>query len=158
TRRDGSKPLAGTGETVYIVDDDPRVLRGLTRLLRSHGFQARPFDSAKQFLKEHDPAIPGCLILDVAMPDLTGLELQDALAKCTARRMILFLSGYGDVPVATRAMRAGAVNFLTKPVNDNALLSAVSEALERDRMARIGLAATISNQKRLETLTPRERQ
>jgi len=158
TRWDGGNPIEGPGETIFIVDDDPRVLRGLARLLRCHGLQVRTFTSAKLFLEEHDPFVPGCLILDVAMPDLTGLELQDALEKCTQRRMIIFLSGHGDIPVATRAMRAGAVHFLTKPVNDKALLSAVHEALERDRMARIASAANITSQKRLATLTPRERE
>jgi len=145
-------------ETVFIVDDDTRVLQALARLLKSHGFQVRTFHSAKHFLEEHDPYIPGCLILDVAMPELTGLQLQDTLAKCAQRRMIIFLSGHGDIPVATRAMRAGAVHFLTKPVNDKVLLSAVNEALERDRLARISSAAKLSSQKRFATLTPRERE
>ena len=150
--------MADTTGTVFVVDDDAAVLKALARLLRTHGLKVHTFNSAKLFLEQHDPSVPGCLLLDVAMPELTGLELQEALTPCLEHRMIIFLSGHSDIPVAIRAMRAGAVHFLTKPVNDQVLLAAIHEALERDRVARAAGAVERASQERLATLTPRERQ
>src|SRR5262249_19941768 len=142
--------------TVFVVDDDRAVLRALARLFRAHALPVETFSSAKDFLDAHDPSIPGCLVLDIAMPGLTGLELQQALIKTT--RMIVFLTGHSDVTSAVRAMHAGAVDFLIKPVDDKVLLAAVYEALDRDRRYRATQAAMVSNLHRLETLTRRERQ
>jgi FixJ family two-component response regulator len=144
--------------TVFIVDDDSAVLKGLRRLLTSHGFQVRTYNSALLFLEEHDPGIPGCVILDVAMPEITGLEVQEKLSQRLANRMIVFLSGHGDIPAATQAMRQGAVHFLTKPVDQDILLVAVREALEKDRLTRRTMALRKSIQDRFATLTPRERE
>lgn len=144
--------------TIYLVDDDPGVLRGLSRLLRARGFEVQSFASAGEFLREHDPAIPGCAILDVAMPDLDGIELQEALIAADTHRPVIFLTGRGDIPMSVRAMRAGAVDFLTKPVSDGALLDAVGRARESDARSRDRLSELNSIQTKIRTLTPRERE
>jgi FixJ family two-component response regulator len=146
------------GATVFVVDDDPAVLRALSRLLRSHHLQVQTFQSAKSFLEQHDDSVPGCLILDIAMPDVSGLELQKILKSTNSHRPIVFLTGHSDVPNAIRAMRDGAINFLIKPVNSRTLLDAVNEALEKDRLDRSIRAEVMSVQNRLATLTPRERE
>jgi FixJ family two-component response regulator len=144
--------------TIFIVDDDIAVLKALRRLLTSHGFHVHTYNSAKLFLEDHDPDIPGCVILDVAMPEFTGLEVQAKLSQGLANRMIVFLSGHGDIPAATQAMRRGAVHFLTKPVDQDILLVALREALEKDRLTRRTMALRKSIRERFETLTPRERE
>ncbi len=115
--------------TVFLVDDDPSVLSALGRLLRAAGYDARTYQSSVAFLAEHDPEIPGCAILDVSMPDLDGLELQAALTSGSAARPIVFLTGAGDIPTSVRAMKAGAIDFLTKPVDRETLLGAVEQAV-----------------------------
>jgi FixJ family two-component response regulator len=115
--------------TVFIVDDDADVLRALSRLLRVAGFNVMPFGSAREFLAAHDPQARGCVILDVTMPDVGGLELQESLRAAGCKRPVIFLTGTGDVPTALRALRAGAVTFLAKPVEDSKLFAAVNEAL-----------------------------
>jgi len=117
-----------TGGTVFLVDDDPGVLKALTRLLRVSGHEVRAFASPQAFLSEHDPAAPGCLVLDVAMPLRSGLEVQQDLAASGVERAVVFISGQGDVPTSVRAMKAGAVDFLTKPFDDSQLLAAVQAA------------------------------
>jgi len=144
--------------TIYLVDDDPGVLKGLSRLLRARGFEVQSFASAGEFLCQHDPAIPGCAILDVAMPDLDGIELQEALIAADTHRPVVFLTGRGDIPMSVRAMRAGAVDFLTKPVSDEALLDAVGRARESDARSRDRLSELNSIQTKVRTLTPRERE
>jgi FixJ family two-component response regulator len=144
--------------TIFIVDDDARVLRALRRLIASHGFDVRTYSSANVFLEEHDSSVAGCVIMDVAMPELTGLEVQERLAQRLANRMIVFLTAYGDIPAATQAMRRGAVHFLTKPVDEDVLLEAIGEALEKDRLTRRATAVRRSAQERFATLTPRERE
>src|SRR5262245_8385074 len=99
---------------VYVVDDDAAILKALTRLLRAEGFVVRGFPSPQAFLEEHDPDTPGCAVFDVAMPGFNGLELQQALAASGCERSIIFVTGQGDVPMSVRAMKAGAVDFLTK--------------------------------------------
>ena len=121
---------------VYIVDDDPSILRALTRLLRAGGHQVSAFRSPRDFLAQHDAAKPGCVVLDLAMPGLSGLELQTALAAAGCQRPIVFLSGHGDIPSSVRAMKAGAIDFLTKPVSEENLLAAIRRAIERDRLMR----------------------
>jgi FixJ family two-component response regulator len=143
---------------VYLVDDDPSILRALTRLLRAGGHAVSAFRSPRDFLAQHDAAVPGCVVLDLAMPGLNGLELQAALAAAGCRRPIVFLSGHGDVPSSVRAMKAGAVDFLTKPVSELDLLAAIGRAIESDRVMRRARAELQAIGERLNTLTPRERE
>jgi FixJ family two-component response regulator len=143
---------------VFLVDDDPSVLRALSRLLRTAGYGARTFHSSREFLADHDPAVPGCLVLDLAMPGLNGLELQEALAASGSQRPIVFVSGHGDVSSSVQAMKAGAVDFLTKPVSEENLLAAVGRAIARDRRMRQAWAELQAIGARLATLTPRERE
>ena len=146
------------GGTVFLVDDDPRVLRALTRLLRASGREVRAFASQREFLLQHDPDAPGCLVLDVAMPERSGLELQRDLAASGAERAVVFITGHGDVPTSVQAMKAGAVDFLTKPFNDVALLAAVQAAIDRDALMRRHRAGREEIARKLATLTLRERQ
>jgi FixJ family two-component response regulator len=144
--------------TVFVVDDDPGVLRALARLLQVSGHEVRTFDSPAAFLRNHDPAAPGCLVLDLSMPELDGLALQSQLLAAGSHRPIVFISGHADIPASVRAMKAGAVDFLTKPFSDEALLAAIDVALERSRAAcrvaeEIGVLSG-----RLASLTVRERE
>lgn len=144
--------------TVFIVDDDPAVLKGLSRLLRSAGLAVETFPSSQDFLNHYLPNTPGCLVLDVAMPGLNGLELQKTLTARGSAVPIIFLTGHGDIPMSVQAMKRGAADFLTKPVDDDALLKAVRTAIEKDRIARRARAEIAEIQQRLATLTPRERE
>ena len=150
--------MSDASPTVFVVDDDPSVLKGLSRLLRSVGWQAATYGSPEEFLRQFDPAVPGCLVLDVAMPGVDGLELQRRLADAGCPLPIVFITGHGDIPTSVRAMRAGALNFLAKPVNDDELLGAVGEAVETDRVARRAQRDMALVRERLATLTPRERE
>jgi FixJ family two-component response regulator len=150
--------MTAEAAVVFIVDDDPAICRALTRLLRAAGFAARSFLSPQEFLETHDPATPGCVILDVALPGLNGLELQEALATSGCARSIIFITGQGDIPMSVRAMKAGAVDFLTKPVDDKLLLAAIRTAIDRDRLARRARADSEFVAQRLATLTHRERE
>jgi FixJ family two-component response regulator len=144
--------------TVYLVDDDSGVLRALTRLLQTRGYEVRPFTAPKAFLAEHDASVAGCAVLDVSMPDLDGLELQQALTTQGSRRPVIFLTGQGDIPTSVHAMRAGAIDFLTKPFDDADLLSAIARAETQDAENRSAAASLNSIKARLELLTPRERE
>lgn len=144
--------------TVFIVDDDAAVLKSLTRLLRSTRLNVMAFGSPQEFLERHDPRAPGCLVLDLAMPGLNGLELQAALTVKGSGIPIIFLTGHGNIPTSVQAMKRGALDFLTKPVNDDDLLKAVQVAIEKDRIARIARAELEDIQARLDSLTPRERE
>jgi FixJ family two-component response regulator len=148
--------VIAAANTVFVVDDDPSVLKALERLLRRAGFAVRSFGSSQVFLDNHDPAIPGCAVLDIAMDGLDGLDLQRALAASGCDRPIVFLTGRGDIPMTVRAMRAGAVSFLTKPVQSQDLLAAVHLAVEQDATARLHSAELEAIKRRLATLTPRE--
>jgi len=150
--------MSATTPTIFIVDDDPAVLKSLGRLLRSARLDFAAFSSPAEFLQQHDPAAPGCLVLDVAMPGLNGLELQAALAEKGCAIPIIFLTGHGDIPMSVQAMKRGALDFLTKPVNDEDLLQAVHDALELDRVARRAKAELGDLQARFDSLTPRERE
>jgi FixJ family two-component response regulator len=141
-----------------VVDDDPSVLRALTRLLSAAGLEARGFPSPAAFLQAHDPATPGCLVLDLALPGLDGLEVQQALSAADCARPIIFITGRGDIPTTVRAMKGGAIDFLTKPVNDRDLLAAVRNAIEIDRVAREAQVEMDALKQRLASLTPRERE
>jgi FixJ family two-component response regulator len=144
--------------TVFIVDDDSAVLKSLTRLVRSTQLNAQAFGSPQEFLERHDPHAPGCLVLDFSMPGLNGLELQAALATKGTMIPIIFLTGHGDVPMSVLAMKRGALDFLTKPVQDDELLQAIHVAIENDRSARLARAELADIQARLASLTPRERE
>jgi FixJ family two-component response regulator len=144
--------------TVFIVDDDPGVLRALARLLAAAGYRTRTFASPEAFLAQHDPTEPGCAVFDVAMPEVDGLELQQLLFDSGIERPIIFVTGKGDIPTSVRAMRAGAVDFLTKPVSGEALLAAVARARQLDAQARAARDETASIEARLASLTPRERE
>jgi len=144
--------------TVCIVDDDSAVLKSLARLLRSARLNVMAFGSPQEFLERHDPRAPGCLVLDLAMPGLNGLELQAALTVKGSAIPIIFLTGHGNIPASVQAMKRGALDFLTKPVNDDDLLKAVQVAIEKDRIARIARAELEDIQARLDSLTPRERE
>ena len=144
--------------TLFIVDDEAEMRRSLTRLLRSAGYTTRAYATASDFLSAHDPAAPGCLILDMALPGMSGLELQQTLSSTGCRRPIVFLSGRSDIPKSVRAMKSGAVNFLTKPVEMHDLIEAVDEALTIDEAERAASSERHGVSERLATLTPRERQ
>jgi FixJ family two-component response regulator len=144
--------------TVFVVDDDPAVLKGLSRLMRAARLEVATFNSPQEFLERHDPNVPGCLVLDLSMPGLNGLELQEVLTTKGAAVPIIFLTGHGDVPTSVKAMKRGALDFLTKPVNDDDLLQAVHAAIEKDRIARQARAEVDDILQRLATLTPRERE
>ena len=145
--------------TVFLVDDEPGVLKALSRLLRVKGYDVKPYASPRLFLEEHDLAVPGCAILDVSMPGLDGLELQRALTVSVgSHRPVVFLTGRGDIPTSVRAMKAGAIDFLTKPVNDEILLDAVSRAEVRDVHSRRLHSELESIRAKIATLTPRERE
>lgn len=146
------------GETIFVVDDDPSVRRSVSRLLRSAGHAAESFSSATEFLESPSRARPGCLVLDVHLPDLNGLDLQLELEAREELLPIVFITGLGDIPTSVRAMKGGAVDFLTKPFEASALLAAVSEALAKGRQARRDREEREALGERLATLTARERQ
>src|SRR5690606_5564861 len=150
--------LSAADPVVFVVDDDPSVLRALCRLFSAAGLEPRAFSSSTAFLEAHDPATPGCLVLDLALPGLHGLELQQALSDSGGARPIVFITGRGDIPTTVRAMKGGAVDFLTKPVNDSELLAAVQRAIDADRLARAAHIERDELLQRLASLTPRERE
>ncbi len=143
---------------VYIVDDDPAVLKGLKRLLVASGLEVHAFESAEEFLDQFEPGAAGCIVLDLAMPGFNGLDLQRALGERGSILPIIFLTGRGDVPASVRAMKNGAVDFLTKPVDDEVLLAAIGSAVERGRVLRQAHDELTQIEERLATLSPRERE
>jgi len=143
---------------VFVVDDDPALRHALTNLLRSVGLQVTTFASAREFLHHRGGDVPGCLVLDVRLPGLSGLDLQHELAAAQLELPIIFMTGYGDIPMTVQAMKAGAVEFLTKPFRDQDLLDAIQHALERDRVAWHRRAALAALRQRYDRLTPRERE
>ncbi len=142
--------------TVFLVDDDASVLRAVGRLVRSAGWDVATFASAQDFLDRYDPAVPGCLVLDLAMPNVGGLELQQSLARTGDSLPIIFLTAHGDIPKSVQAMKSGAVNFLVKPCGDKELLATIGQALERDRELRSGRWEKARLVQLMATLTPRE--
>ena len=144
--------------TVFIVDDYAPIRRSISRLLRAAGFAVAAFASPGEFLAQYDPHTLGCLVLDVAMPTVNGLELQRILAKAGSLLPIIFLTGHGNIPKSVQAMKHGASDFLTKPVNDEDLLAAVRVAVEKHRALRREQAELSETRARLATLTPRERE
>jgi FixJ family two-component response regulator len=143
---------------VYVVDDDELVCRALSRLFRSVGLEAKTFPSAPAFIDYTPPDRPACLVLDVRLPGLSGLDLQSALGQARRDIPIVFITGHGSVPTSVRAMKGGAVDFLEKPFNDQELLDCVQRALDLNREQRANLAESVELRRRLETLTPRERE
>jgi FixJ family two-component response regulator len=143
--------------TVFVVDDDESVRNSLRRLLQSVGLAVEVFASAQAFLHRARPDAPGCLVLDVQLPGLSGLDLQTELADTDTPLPIVFLTGHGDIPMSVKAMKAGAVEFLTKPFRQADLVDAIRNALERDRAARQERSELAELRNRYETLTPRER-
>ena len=143
---------------LYVVDDDDAVRAALGRLLSAGGYRVAAFQSAETFLVQHDPHAHGCIVLDVAMPGLDGLALQQLLAERGSHMPVIFLTGRADVPMTVRAMKRGAFDFLTKPVDGDELFPAVARALERDLALRRADAARAATESRLSTLTARERE
>jgi FixJ family two-component response regulator len=150
--------MSGNIRTVFIVDDAPEVRTSISRVLLAAGYRVRSFESAEQFLEMHDAQTPGCLLLDICMPGLSGLELQRSLVSSPYGRPIVFLTGNGDVSTSVHAMKEGAVDFLTKPIDRTLMIAAVEQALRRDEEQRRQGAIRSMIHQRLETLTPRERQ
>jgi FixJ family two-component response regulator len=150
---------AGAEEpVVFVIDDDASVREALSSLFRSVGLRVEVFGSAHEFLQGKRPNVPSCLILDIRLPRQSGLDFQAELAKADVHIPIIFMTGHGDIPMTVRAMKAGAVDFLTKPFRDQDMLDAVTSAIERDRISR-DEAKVVSNVHALfATLTPRERQ
>ncbi len=145
-------------EIIYIVDDEAGMQKALTRLFRAEGFEVRAFSSAQEFIDAHRAGEIACLILDVAMPGLDGIALQHFLLASGVHVPIVFLTGRGDIPMSVRAIKAGAVDFLTKPVNDTELLRAVHTALALAKSHQAEHAELSALAKRYATLTPRERE
>ena len=143
---------------VFVVDDDPSMRRALDSLLRSVGHEVRLFSSAPEFMQAVRSDVPGCLVLDVRLPGMSGLAFQQELKKAGVLLPIIFITGHGDVPMTVRAMKAGAAEFLTKPFDDQVLLDAVHAAIERDRARRREDAGLATMRARYEELTERERQ
>jgi len=150
--------MSSPSPTVFVVDDYAPVRKSIARLLHAAGFAVAAFTSAEEFLAQYDPQIVGCLVLDLAMPSLNGLELQHILVKAGSLLPIIFLTGTSDISKSVQAMKHGASDFLTKPVNDEDLLAAVRAAIEKNRDLRREQAELSEIRARLATLTPRERE
>jgi FixJ family two-component response regulator len=143
---------------VFIIDDDPLYRRSSERLVRSVGFDVQSFETARDFMSSRRPNVPSCLILDVRLPGLSGLDLQRVLTEAGVHIPIIFVTGHGDIPMSVQAMKAGAVEFLTKPFRDQALLDAIRQAIGRDQAARRQHARNADLRRRYESLKPRERE
>jgi FixJ family two-component response regulator len=144
--------------TVFIIDDDPQVRASIAGLLKSEGLRSETFGTAQEFLDRQRPDGHSCLVLDVRLPGMNGLDFQRALAEKGVPIPIVFITGHGDIPMTVRAMKSGAVEFLTKPFDDQALLAAIYQALDRDRSAREHLHELSALQRRHALLSPRERE
>jgi FixJ family two-component response regulator len=144
--------------TVYLVDDDERVLVALKRLLTSEGYFVACYSSGEEFLRNHDYNVPGCAIIDLSLPGIDGFGLQDTLSSELTGRPVIFLTGRGDIPQSVKAMKAGAIDFLAKPVDASILLAAVEQALRRDSQTRQDRERRAGVEQRLSSLTPRERE
>jgi len=150
--------MATPKAAVFVVDDDMSVREALGALLRSVGFAVETFASAQAFLARPQSDLPGCLVLDVGLPDLSGLDLQQRMADMKMQIPIVFITGLGDVPTSVRAMKAGAVEFLMKPFGERDLLDAIRQAIDRDQVARRLRAEMAELRQRYSSLTPRERE
>jgi FixJ family two-component response regulator len=143
---------------VFIVDDDESLRESLSSLLRSVGLRVQVFGSPLEFLNSHRPDVAGCLVLDVRLPGLSGLDFQNELAKANVQIPIIFITGHGDIPMSVRAMKAGAVEFLTKPIREQDLVDAVQVALQRDQIRRESEEELSGVRAKFDSLTPRERE
>ena len=150
--------MTSSAPVVFVVDDDSSVRDSLRRLISSVGFGVEVFPSAQAFLKARRPDVPGCLVLDVRLPGLSGLDLQRELANTDPPIEIVFITAHGDIPMTVQALKAGAVDFLTKPFRDQQLLDAVQQAIDRDRAGRRQRADLAGLRRRYEALTQRERE
>jgi FixJ family two-component response regulator len=144
--------------TVFVVDDDAGMRASIAGLLKSAGLRSESFGAAEEFLRSNRPDVPSCLVLDVSLPGINGLDFQHKLADAGVQIPIIFITGHGDIPMTVKAMKSGAVEFLTKPFHDQDLLDAIQQALERDRMRRRQQSGLAELRKSYETLTPRERE
>jgi FixJ family two-component response regulator len=150
--------MSPVSEIVFVVDDDASVRDVIGNLLRTIGVQPKMFASAREFLASAPPEVPACAILDVRMPGLSGLDCQRQLAEAGFRIPVVFMTGYGDIPMSVRAIKAGAIEFLTKPFRDQDLVDAVQQALANDRRRRADDEALAALRQRFASLTPRERE
>ena len=157
-REVGLSPMSTAAPTVFIVDDDVSVRESLELLIQTEGWRPEAFANAQEFLDRPRLVVPSCLVLDISLPGLSGLELQKRVASERAKMPIIFITGHGDVPKSVQAMKAGAVEFLTKPFKDEALLSAVRHALEQSRLALLQHTEVQELCQRYASLTPRERE
>ena len=149
---------AGSEPCVFLVDDDSSVLRALKRALSTHGLKVAAYGSAHEFLASYDAGVEGCLVLDINMPGMSGLELQDVLVDHQCTLPIIFLTGHGDIPASVRAMKQGAADFLTKPADTEQLITTILKAFEKCRLDHQERAVRVSIEQRLALLTTRERQ
>ncbi|WP_438752321.1 response regulator transcription factor [Pararhizobium sp. O133] len=150
--------MSNTYPIVYLVDDDERILVALKRLLICSGYNAQTYRTAEDFLTMHDPDAPGCVVLDVDLPGMDGFGIQNELWSRNHARPLIFLTGCGDIPTTVRAMKAGAIDFLTKPVDAASLLAAIDQALQLDEKSRQKALQRRLVEQRLASLTPRERE
>ena len=148
----------GDSSLVFVVDDDSSFRRSTELLIRAAGLDVQSFGSAEEFLRSHRPDVPSCLILDVRLPHLSGLDLQRQLFKTDEQIPIIFITGHGDIPMTVQAMKSGAAEFLTKPFREQELLDAVRRGIDSDRAARLRRAKVADLRRRYESLTPRERE
>jgi FixJ family two-component response regulator len=160
--REGSRatsPVSAAEEPiVHVIDDDPLTRGALSSLFRSIGLRVEAFASATEFLQHELPVVPSCLVLDIRLPRLSGFDLQAELSRLGIKMPVIFITGHGDIPMSVKAMKAGAVDFLTKPFRDQDMLDAVTAALERDRKRRSEEESHSDVQARFASLSPRERQ
>jgi FixJ family two-component response regulator len=150
--------MTGEESVVFVIDDDQSVRAGLASLLRSVGLGVVSFGSTQEFLQSKKPDAPSCLVLDVRLPGLSGLDFQEALARSHIHLPIIFITGHGDIPMTVRAMKAGAIEFLTKPFRDQELIDAIHVGIAQDRIRRADAGAISQLRERFDTLTARERE
>jgi FixJ family two-component response regulator len=150
--------MTEVASVVFVVDDDPSVRRAIKRLVESVGLRVEGLGSAQEFLRSQRPDAPSCLVLDVRLPGISGLDFQRELIEANIHIPIIFITAHGDIPMTVRAMKAGAVEFLTKPFRDQELLDAIQQGLERDHARRVQEAEVAKLRERFETLTARERE
>jgi FixJ family two-component response regulator len=153
-----SQPTTGIEPVVYVIDDDPGIRQALARLFRSVGLRAELFTSANELMQSDLPAVPSCLVLDVRLPGLSGFDLHAELTKASIHIPIIFVTGHGDIPMSVRAMKAGAIDFLTKPFRDQDMLDAVTAAIARDRARLEAESSKLDVENLFGSLTARQRE